>query len=268
MNTAAISMQDHWDQLVAVAMLGTDRRNPPDAPEPIADVVDDTVRERPSERMLAQVAATVTARRAGVMPGPPMRTLFPPPADERPRIADAAVERWYHVTTSWPVLEDEWLVVVVSGGRRLPPDLVPDVLVRYRTDPVRRAQAVLACGRLANWLVELLPELSGSEGTPVDEDALGGLPDLPIPSDLVMLLGATGPEIGSVLSAAIEAGDLVHAHRSVLINLLARVRPDVLADVERALGAIAPTSPGFALASVLADLAGTRRRMLDELAAP
>ena len=63
MNTAAISMQDHWDELVAVAMLGTDRRNPPDAPEPIADVVDDTVRERPSDRMLAQVAATVTARR-------------------------------------------------------------------------------------------------------------------------------------------------------------------------------------------------------------
>jgi len=274
----AVSMQDHWDDLVAVAMLGTDRRNPPDAPEPIADVVDDTVRERPSDRMLAQVAATVAARRAGVMPGPPTRTLVPPSTDERPTIAPAAAERWYHVTTSWPVLEDEWLLAVVVGGWRLPPELVPDVLVRYRNDPVRRARAVVGCGPLANWLVELLPELSGSQGVPGVpgdgggrparpdlEETLGELPELPIPSDLVVLLGATGPEISAALATAIENGDLVHAHRSVLINLLARVRPDVLADVERALGAIAPTSPGFALASVLADLAGTRRRMLDEL---
>ncbi len=61
---------DHWRELVAVAMLGTDRRNPPEPTGVIADLVDDTVRSTPSERMLAQVAATVAVRRAGVLPGP------------------------------------------------------------------------------------------------------------------------------------------------------------------------------------------------------
>ena len=263
-------MLDHWDELVAVAMLGTDRRNPPDAPEAIADIVDDTVRERPSERMLAQVAAMVAARRAGVLPGSPLPALVPPPVDDRPAIVPAAVERWYHVTTSWPVLEDEWMLEVISGGRRLPPELVPDVLVRHRTDPGRRARALVACGPVANWLVELVPELSGRDSgavVPVDDEALGELPELPIPTDLAVLLGATGPEVAAVLGTALAGGDLVHAHRAVLVNLLARVRRDALADIERALAAIAPTSSGFALASVLADLAGTRRRMLDELGA-
>ena len=45
-----------WDELVAVAMLGTDRRNPPQPAGVIADLVDDTVRSTPSEGMLAQVA--------------------------------------------------------------------------------------------------------------------------------------------------------------------------------------------------------------------
>jgi hypothetical protein len=57
----------------------------------------------------------------------------------------------------------------------------------------------------------------------------------------------------------------VHAHRAVLINLVARLRPDGLAAVAAALDAIDGGSIGFPLASVLADLAHTRRRMLDEL---
>lgn len=265
MTTAAHSMLEHWDDLVAVAMLGTDRRIPPDAPEPIADIVDDTVRERPSERMLAQVAAMVAARRAGVLPGAPMRRLVPAPVDDRPIIVPAAVERWFHVTTSWPVLEDEWMLELIRSGRRLPPELVPDVLQRHRNDVVRRTRAVVACGPIADWLVELVPELAGRADGPVDVEALGELPDLPIPADLAVLLGATGPEASASLVGAIADGDLVHAHRAVLVNLLARIRRESLADIERGLAAIGPSSPAFALASVLADLAGTRRRMLDEL---
>jgi hypothetical protein len=235
------------------------------APEPIADIVDDTVRERPSERMLAQVAAMVAARRAGVLPGAPVATLVPPPVDDRRTIVPAAVERWYHLTTSWPVLEDEWMLELIGGGWRLPPELVPDVLQRHRNDPLRRARALVASGPVANWLVELLPELSGRAGASVDDEALGELPELPIPPELAELFDAPGAEAARSLTTRIVDGDLVHAHRSVLVNLLARIRRDSLADIERDLDAVASTSAGFALASVLADLAGTRRRMLDEL---
>ena len=51
----------------------------------------------------------------------------------------------------------------------------------------------------------------------------------------------------------------------MLINLLARVRADALLDIADILGAVDSMSPGYGLATVLADLATTRHRMLDEL---
>ena len=51
----------------------------------------------------------------------------------------------------------------------------------------------------------------------------------------------------------------------MLINLVARMRPDSLGEVATALEAIDGASIGFPLASVLADLARTRQHMLDEL---
>jgi hypothetical protein len=51
----------------------------------------------------------------------------------------------------------------------------------------------------------------------------------------------------------------------VLVNLMARCRPEVLDDAATALGAIDPMSPSAGLALALADLARTRSRMLCEL---
>jgi hypothetical protein len=81
------------------------------------------------------------------------------------------------------------------------------------------------------------------------------------------LLCADGDVVARQLAGAIDAGTLVHAHRAVLVNLVARLRPDALGAVATALEAIDEPSIGFALASVLADLARTRERMLDELRA-
>lgn len=265
----AATMQDHWDDLVAAAVLGTDRRDPPPAPDPIADVVDDTVRQAPATRLLDQVAATVAARRAGVLPAPPVAALAGPPGDDRPTLSAAAAERWYHLVGSWPVLEDEWMLTVITTGRRLPAELVPDVLARHRDDPVRRARAYVASGPLAAWLADQLPELAGrpsrSAPTDVDPEALGGLPELPIPAELAALLPAAGSIAGERIAAAIEAGQFAHAHRAVLVNTIARLRLDALVGTARALEAIDPTSPGGALAGSLADLARTRRQMHAEL---
>lgn len=261
----------HWEALVATAMLGTDRRDPPPPPAPIADLVDDTVRTSPSERMLAEVAATVAVRRAGVTPDRPHPPLAGPPADDRPPCSPAAVERWHHVTTSWPVLEDEWLLALLASGRRVAPELVPSMLARHRSDPVRRARAELACGPLGEWLVTLVPELAAgrSRMSPADEAAalehVGELPGLPIPPELRPLLSAPAEEVALTLAAGIETGTFVHAQRAVLVNVVARVRPDTLPSAARALDAVDTASSGHGLASVLADLAGTRHRMLDEL---
>lgn len=259
----------YWSELVSVAMLGTDRRNPPEPDGLIADLVDDTVRSTPSERMLAQVAAAVAVRRAGVLPGPPVAPAAGPAVDERPICVPAASERWHHVISSWPVLEDEWVLTLLRNGWRVPPELVPALLTRHRSDPIRRARAELACGPIAGWLVGHLPELAPTgaanirRGVP-DED-VAELPVLPIPPDLEPMLVADGDEVARQLASAIESGALVHAHRGVLINLVARMRADALGGVATALESVDGSSVGFALASVLADLARTRQRMLDEL---
>lgn len=258
-----------WRELLATAMLGTDRRNPPEPTGLIADVVDDTVRSTPSERMLAQVAATVAVRRAGVLPGPSRAPIAGPDVDDRPVCVPAAAERWHHVVSSWPVLEDEWMLTVLTNGWRVPPDLVPDILIRHRSDPIRRARAELACGPLAGWLVGHLPDLAArgaasSRPDPSAED-IAELPPLPIPPDLEPLLLAAGPVVARRLAAAIDTGVLVHAHRAVLVNLVARMRAEALGHVATALEAIDGSSIGFPLASVLGDLARTRQRMLDEL---
>ena len=192
-----MTMAEHWRELVTTAMLGTDRRDPPAAVGPLADAVADTLRSAPSERMLAQVAACTAVRRAGVLPGPPVDRLAGPTTDDRPECVPAAVERWHHITTSWPVLEDEWMLTLITNGWRVAPELVPAVLWRHRSDPVRRARAEVACGPLGTWLVSHLPELEArSTRGAIDPETLGELPDLPIPPDLIDLLGAP-TEIGS-----------------------------------------------------------------------
>jgi len=261
-----------WADLVTTSLLGTDRRDPPEPGGPIGDLVADTARHDPSGRMLAVVAACTAVRRAGVRAASPIDSLAPPGSDDRPRCVPAAVDRWHHITASWPVLEDEWMVTLVEQGWRLAPELVPAVLQRHRRDPTRNARAVVAAGPIAEWLLDHVPDLGPA--TPVTElssievERLRELADLPIPPELAPLLDRSGAEIGGVIATGLEAGTLVEAHRAVLVNLLARCSPAGLGDIADVLGAVEARSAGHALASTLADLATTRHRMLDELARP
>ena len=104
-----------------------------------------------------------------------------------------------------------------------------------------------------------------STRTSIAPESLGELPDLPIATGLVGLLTAPGPESGAALAELIRSGELGAPHRAVVVNLLARVRPDALASIAASLESIDQAAPGYGLASVLADLAITRHRMLDEL---
>ncbi len=246
-----MTVAEQWRELVSVAMLGTDRRNPPEPEGLIADLVDDTVRSTPSERMLAQVAATVAVRRAGVLPGPARPPIAGPDADDRPVCVPAAAERWHHVVSSWPVLEDEWMLTLLTNGWRVPPDLVPELLTRHRSDPIRRTRAELACGPLAGWLVGHLPELgcpwcSRHRDPNRRQDDIAELPALPIPPDLEPLLHADGAAVAAQLAGAIESGALVHAHRAVADQPgRSHAHRRTLADVAAALEAVDGASLGF-----------------------
>jgi hypothetical protein len=96
-------------------------------------------------------------------------------------------------------------------------------------------------------------------------ESIGELPGLSIPPDLAALLTTPGVESGRALRAEIESGQFGPPHRAVLVNLIARARPDALVNLAKELEAVDQTSPGYGLAVVLADLAETRHKMLDEL---
>jgi hypothetical protein len=261
-----VTIEQHWRDLVTVALLGTDRRDPPPAPGPIADVVADTVRSSPSERMLAQVAASTAVRRAGVLPGPVIDELATPERDDRPPCPPAAVDRWHHITTSWPVLEDEWLLTLIAAGWRIAPELLPSMLLRHRADAVRRTRVMVGAGPAGRWLVGHVPDLAPRHpNATVTPEALRELPELPIAPELAQMLDWPGAETGAVLGQSIESAALGPAHKAMLVNMVARVRVGALVDLAEVLSSVDSMSPGHGLASVLADAAITRHRMLEEL---
>lgn len=261
---ASGELDGYWRSLVTAAMLGTDRRDPPEPPPgPVADLVADAQRPDGASRLLAAVGAVAAARRAAFVPTPPADAMQPPDgraAADRPWCSSVAAATWRELTANWPVLEDEWMLTVVERGMSLPPDVLVEALARHRSDVVRRARVMLAAGPVGPWLVEHVPELAPAGGRRPSAEAVASLPELPIPPDLAALLQLDAHTVSTRLADGFAAGVFGPPDRAVLVNLIARCRPAVLLDVGAALER---TGVGHAL--MLADLARLRHRMLIEL---
>lgn len=262
MTSTGSDLDAYWHELVTTALLGTDRRDPPEIPAgPIADLVADLQRPDGASRLLAAVGAMAAVRRAAFVPRRAADPLRPPDTDDRPWCSGAAVATWRVVVRDWPVLEDEWVLTVIERGLRLPPDALVDMLQRHRNDAVRRARGAVAGGPATRWVVEHVPSLAPAHRHTAPAEAVASLPELPVPPELLDLLTADAHTFARRLGADFAAGAYGRSHRAVLVNLLARCRPEVLLDA-----AVALESTGVGLALALADLARLRHRMLTELA--
>jgi hypothetical protein len=251
----------YWRELVTAALLGTDRRAPPEVPPgAVADLVADAQCLDDAARLLTGVAAMAAVRRAAFVPHPPATPLQPPDQDDRPWCPAAAVSTWRLLVREWPVLEDEWVLTVVERGWRLPPDALVELLQRHRSDAVRRARVALAGGAAARWVVEHVPSLRATTRSTAPAEAVASVPHLPVPPELSELLTADAHTCSRRLGADLASGAYGRAHRAVLVNVLARCRPEVLLDAADAM-----ESTGVGLALALADLARLRHRMLAEL---
>lgn len=258
--------QLHWQELVGAALLGVDRRDPPVAPEgALRELAVEHRCEGPAEALLQQVAALAVLRRAAFLPRPPAAPPMPPVADPRPVTPPSATHTWRRIVADWAVLEDEWLVHVVSTGHRLSPELAPRLLARHRGDAVRHARVVLAAGPLAEWLVAQAPALACTRRAVVAPEVLMNLPELAITPDLAALTSAPGEAAAGTLAERLTEGSLGPAHRQVLQHLLARMSVSALPAVATALDAIDPGARSIGLAYALCDLARLRLSMLNEL---
>ncbi|MBP9052069.1 MAG: hypothetical protein KBF94_05560, partial [Ilumatobacteraceae bacterium] len=196
-------MIDHyWNEMVTVALLGTDRRDPPAPPAGgLADLAADDPQPTPSQRLLQQVAGCTIVRRAGLVPGAPAATVAPPAADPRSVTPHSATTTWRRVVADWPVLEDEWVLAVIRSGRRLAPELVPPLLARHRTDATRHARVLAAAGPLGAWMIDWSPRLACSSQQPPVAELLAALPELPILPELQPLLAAPPAQVARTLAA-------------------------------------------------------------------
>jgi hypothetical protein len=264
-----MTMHDHWSTMVTVALLGTDRRDPPTPPDGgLADLAADHPQPTPSQRLLQQVSATTVVRRAGVMPGPTAPLLAQAPVDLRPVTTPATTASWHRMVSHWPVLDDEFTLAVVARGRRLAPELVPVVLQRHRSDAVRHARSRVAAGPLAEWLIDQLPRLACVSRKSPSPEALAELPELPITPELVPLLSAPPAQAAAAVAGGLSSGDYAVSHRAVLVNFVARVQPASLPALATALDRVDPSRPTIGLAFALAGLARLRHQLLTELELP
>ena len=265
----AITLSDYWREMVTVALLGTDRRDPPVPPTGgLADLAADDPQPTPSQRLLQQVAGCAVAQRAGVLPGASARLIAPPDDDSRPVTPPHATATWRRVIGDWAVLEDEWLLAVIHSGRRLAPELVVPQLARHRTDATRHARVLVAAGPLGQWMIEWSPRLACAAKTRAVMEAIGELPELAIVPDLLPVLWASPQQAAHTIAGGLSSGVFGLSHRGVLINLLARINPASLPAVEEAIGHVDPSLPTIGLAFALADLARLRHQMLTELEQP
>ncbi|MFE7132079.1 DUF5691 domain-containing protein [Streptomyces sp. NPDC057638] len=198
-----------WEGLVTSALLGTDRRTPPepvlawgeapDQPDKSdkssapGDPGSGTAAKDAPVALLGAAAVHTVRRRAGLLPAPAAAGPEPAPSDDRPlppkaarrrlallladRLAGASGGR-RGTTPDLTELLPQWLAAANEHGYRTPPALLPALLdaARARTD--LRLNALAFAGTLGLWLARFNPEwkfvLRGASGSAL-------LPDLDDP---------------------------------------------------------------------------------------
>jgi hypothetical protein len=144
-----------WPDLLATALVGTDRRG---------EATDDAARA-----LLDEAAAWTVYRRAGARPITGLPSPQPAPDEPLPLVGEAAAARLAILADPDPIvagldltnratLVAEWLREAISHGRRVPPELLPDLFETARRLPPLRSLIVTAAGARATWLAAQNPE--------------------------------------------------------------------------------------------------------------
>ncbi|WP_244176822.1 DUF5691 domain-containing protein [Streptomyces albus] len=240
----------HWDDLVAAALLGTERRTPPGA-APGAE---------PAAALLDAAAVATLRRRAGLRPAAARPRPAPAPADPRPPLPAAAHRRLTLLLAdrlepgsgggrrgTAPDLTEllpQWLSAANRHGYRAPAALLPALLdaARARTD--LRSAALTLAGPRALWLARAnpdwrfalrgavppaAPEPSGPDTPPGPDHSSSGPQDPSGPAEAKTAgtapaaAGATGATAPAAVRRLWEEG--LFAERVALLETMRRREP-------------------------------------------
>jgi hypothetical protein len=137
-----------WSELVGAALLGTERRPPPEGLPVLA-----VEAAAPEDALLGRAAVAALYRRAGARPSRDgARPPAPAPDETQPRCSPAAGARLRAILLDrHDRLLDEWLAVAARAGVRAPEELLPELLERGRS---REALLAVGGGRI-RWLAAL-----------------------------------------------------------------------------------------------------------------
>jgi hypothetical protein len=176
-----------WEQLLASALIGTDRRG--------------AATDEAARALLDEAAALTAYRRAGMSATRDIAAPIPAPDETLPLVGATAAAHLFVLTGSagvgWaaaltgsaglaggdPAAEPfpatiepatrlpllaEWLAMAVGRGRRVPPERLPELFDIARREPTLRQVVVAAAGARASWLAGLNPDWTFLTAT-VDE---------------------------------------------------------------------------------------------------
>lgn len=254
------SLARSWDDLVAVALVGTDRRDPPAPPSgPIAEFALEAPSRDAAGSLVQQVAAITVVQRAAGRARPPATPLAAAPVDPRPMCTPDAAALLERIVVEWPMLESDWLHVARVGGWRLSPDLVPMLLRRHRADPDTRALVVELAGPVADWLVDHVDGLAPTARRGPSRPAVA------LPPELAAVVDAPVAEVVAVIADGLRRQRYTMASRAVVVHLVARLPIDTLAPLATALDALDPDLPGRGLVHHLIDLVEVRLAVSERL---
>lgn len=251
----ARSASEEWDALVAVAIVGTDRHRPP-APAPGWDTWARAA--DPAVGVLDRAAAVVAARRAGVLPAPPLPGPEPAPDDPRPVCPPACTLRLQRLLAGeHDLLLAEWFARCEEVGARLPWVVVPGLLLRGRRNPSLDVVVRRLAGPRATWLAAVVPEL-GVRAVPA---TTGNAPEPLRPPQRVDDSGA----VVAGICGAFDERAVTWASAPQLRHLVAALDPEWLPRLIASLSAVAFDPTTERTRAELIGFAEFRLEMLSEL---
>jgi hypothetical protein len=153
--------QHYWHDLVAIALVGTDRRAElPAPPAALAPLLGQIAAPSAAAALLGAAAAASLYARAGSLPPAAASEAVAPCPDGD--LATCGPRAARHLAALLDGRQDailrEWLAALAASGRRAPDAALPALLERARAEQELRPAVVATLGARGRWLAALNPD--------------------------------------------------------------------------------------------------------------